>query len=84
MGAYYLLQLGWNYTRRDVKFTDLLILGHVVPICEIVENEIVYTISLKGQKTGSMQISVRIASLYQEFQMVKRFLIFAALVAVLL
>lgn len=52
VGAYYLLQLGWNYTRRNVKFTDLLILGHVVPICQIVENEIVYTISLKGQKTG--------------------------------
>ena len=33
-------------------FADLLILGHVLSICQIVENGIVYTISLKGQKTG--------------------------------
>jgi len=43
---------GGNYTHEDEKFTAFLILGYVVPICQIVENGIVYTISLKGQKTG--------------------------------
>jgi len=43
---------GLNYTLEDMKFKDFLILGHVDPIFQIVENGIVYAISLKGQKTG--------------------------------
>lgn len=49
------IKLGfWNNDQRDLKFTkfEIFFSVFVVLIYQIMENGIVYTISLKGQKTG--------------------------------